>query len=531
MIPKNEWASPSGGSVYVSGLDNNNNSYPWTQPANVNTGQNTSTGITSADQNEVATDITVAQDGTYELTGLYGLSSLTISDPGTVTFSATYPNYNPTNLIQSHGGNYSGKTSYYYIDLVFRNTSTNAETSVNVQTHQRSGDVNISYYQSVEGGNGQYFWSYISYTQNGYESSTSFAAITKSVTLTAGTYRAKYRIRKGGRSGYTQPLTSSGATGTPTYHTHTTGFSNIGYNSGAFTFIQPVNLVELSSKGLQVLSDQNTYVQLTRNATVSTSTEALRVQGAKTVLNAFGTYPSNYNNTALQVNGQISSTGIQVGGYNSSGTVYGYMTLSYSPNHGNIRSTIYLRGDFDPAKSSWNSTTANTSRDMGSTSYHWDEIYADNFNNQSDERVKENILDSQLGLDFINDIRPVQYNMKESSKKRTRYGFIAQEISSSLDNAGLTTHDFRALSTGSSEITRLERDYEKSITEIIESGSYHSITDDTGSAIVTQEWVDDKQANTRWNLSYMEFIAPLTKAVKELSAKVTELENRISGSI
>ena len=95
----------------------------------------------------------------------------------------------------------------------------------------------------------------------------------------------------------------------------------------------------------------------------------------------------------------------------------------------------------------------------------------------------------------------------------------------------MTTHDFRALSTGSSEITRLERDYEKSITEIIESGSYHSITDDTGSAIVTQEWVDDKQANTRWNLSYMEFIAPLTKAVQELSAKVTELENRISGSI
>ena len=531
LHPKNEWASPSGGSVYVSGLDNNNSSNLWTQPANVNTGNNTSIGETSADQNEVATDIVVAQDGTYELTGLYGLSSLTISDPGTVTFSSTYPNYTPTNPIQSHGGNYTGKTSYYYIDLVFRNTSTNAETSANVQTHYRNGAVNISYYQSVAGGNGQYYWQYTSYTQNGSESSTSFAGITKSVTLTAGTYRAKYRIRKGGRSGYTQPKTSSGATGTITYHTHTTGFSNIGYNSGAFTFIQPVNLVELSSKGLQVLSDQNTYVQLTRNATVSNSTEALRVQGAKTVLNAFGTYPSNYNNTALQVGGLISSTGISVGGYNSNSTVYGYMTLGYSPNHGNIRDTIYLKGDFDPAKITWNSTQANTGRDMGSTSFHWDSIYADDFHNQSDERVKENILDSQLGLDFINDIRPVQYSMKESTKKRTRYGFIAQEISSSLDNAGLTTHDFRALSTGSSEITRLERDYEKSITEIIESGSYHSVTNDTGSAIVTQEWVDDKQANTMWNLSYMEFIAPLTKAVQELSAKVTELENRISGSI
>lgn len=120
--------------------------------------------------------------------------------------------------------------------------------------------------------------------------------------------------------------------------------------------------------------------------------------------------------------------------------------------------------------------------------------------------------------------------MKESSKKRTRYGFIAQEVSSSLSDLGLTTQNFKGLATGSSEVKRLERDYEKPIAEIIASGS-HFVAEDTGSGVVTQEWYDDIQENTMWNLNYLEFIAPLTKAVQELSAKVTELETQISGSL
>ena len=120
--------------------------------------------------------------------------------------------------------------------------------------------------------------------------------------------------------------------------------------------------------------------------------------------------------------------------------------------------------------------------------------------------------------------------MKESTKKRTRYGFIAQEVSSSLSDLGLTTQNFKGLNSGSSEVKRLERDYEKPIAEVISSGSYFD-SEDTGSGVVTQEWYDDIQENTMWNINYLEFIAPLTKAVQELSAKVTQLEAQISGSI
>ena len=45
----------------------------------------------------------------------------------------------------------------------------------------------------------------------------------------------------------------------------------------------------------------------------------------------------------------------------------------------------------------------------------------------SDQRLKENIIDSELGLEFITKIRPVQYTMKTGNGK-TDYGFIAQEL-------------------------------------------------------------------------------------------------------
>ena len=72
---------------------------------------------------------------------------------------------------------------------------------------------------------------------------------------------------------------------------------------------------------------------------------------------------------------------------------------------------------------------------------------------------------------------------------------------------------------------------EKSISEIVLSGShYHSYdSEGTGSGEITQEWVDNEISSSIWTLTYTEFIAPLIKSVQELSAKVTELENQISG--
>jgi len=72
----------------------------------------------------------------------------------------------------------------------------------------------------------------------------------------------------------------------------------------------------------------------------------------------------------------------------------------------------------------------------------------------SDERLKENIVDSTAGLSFINDLRPITYNWKskkdisdefvnyyddesdepvQGQVKQTNHGFIAQEIKATID--------------------------------------------------------------------------------------------------
>jgi hypothetical protein len=114
--------------------------------------------------------------------------------------------------------------------------------------------------------------------------------------------------------------------------------------------------------------------------------------------------------------------------------------------------------------------------------------------NRSDARDKADVRDTVLGLDFINALRPVDFKWdyredygwgeKDGSKKRSRFhhGLIAQEVKAVCDAAGV---DF---------------------------GGYqdHSIA---GGADVM-------------SLGYEELIAPLIKAVQELSERIAELERK-----
>jgi hypothetical protein len=59
---------------------------------------------------------------------------------------------------------------------------------------------------------------------------------------------------------------------------------------------------------------------------------------------------------------------------------------------------------------------ADDAQDLGSSSLRFDDIHATNGTIQtSDERLKDNIADSSLGLDFVNALRPVKYKWKDYS--------------------------------------------------------------------------------------------------------------------
>ncbi|MCD4811513.1 tail fiber domain-containing protein, partial [bacterium] len=54
------------------------------------------------------------------------------------------------------------------------------------------------------------------------------------------------------------------------------------------------------------------------------------------------------------------------------------------------------------------------------------------WSNLSDARMKENVIDSDLGLDFINRLRPVTFNFIEGNEGIEYTGFIAQEVEAAL---------------------------------------------------------------------------------------------------
>lgn len=57
--------------------------------------------------------------------------------------------------------------------------------------------------------------------------------------------------------------------------------------------------------------------------------------------------------------------------------------------------------------------------------------------NSSDHRLEKDIKDSDLGLDFVEKMRPVSFLMKKGDG-RTNYGFIAQEVEQALDGRKTT---------------------------------------------------------------------------------------------
>jgi len=115
------------------------------------------------------------------------------------------------------------------------------------------------------------------------------------------------------------------------------------------------------------------------------------------------------------------------------------------------------------------------------------------FSRSSDIRKKKNVKDSTLGLDFINDLRPVTFNWKPNNEfpkdfseyseenmmnlDSTMHGMIAQEVKTALDKSGV--NDFGG-------------------------------------------WKEDEDGSQR--LAQELFVYPLIKAVQELTARVKELE-------
>ena len=98
----------------------------------------------------------------------------------------------------------------------------------------------------------------------------------------------------------------------------------------------------------------------------------------------------------------------------------------------------------------------------------------------SDRRYKEAIATLPLGLDFINQIRPVEYVRKSNADQTKEWGVIAQELQQVLADTGYD-----------------------------------------GAGLISEDGSEEHYLSVR----YTDLIAPMIKAIQELTEKDKEIEN------
>ena len=171
---------------------------------------------------------------------------------------------------------------------------------------------------------------------------------------------------------------------------------------------------------------------------------------------------------------------------------------------------IYLQGQLHPY-------TGNT-HDIGTSGNRWRTLYVQNSVNVSDRRLKNNITGSDLGLDFVNSLNPIKFKYNNSETPRYHYGFVAQEITSSLSTFGHTSDTAGFIYSSS-----LDSDV------ITKRGWEEEGGENLPDYEVYQNMISSSNAEELM-INYNELLSPMIKAIQELSAKVVQLENQISGS-
>ena len=205
-----------------------------------------------------------------------------------------------------------------------------------------------------------------------------------------------------------------------------------------------------SSSGVSSLATSNSSSGLTLSASSSTGAVTLTLAGTPSLAsdsNALGGYSPSLWARIFPCNSGTANAGgagLNILGSGSTGIVSAYVGTTGSGN------TVTL--------------------DVRTTS-------------PSDVRLKEEIADSDLGLAFVKQLRPVSYKLKADAKHQKGYGFIADEVDQLIE-------------TGSS-LVYFEKDWK--------------VGDEVGFKTI----------------HYPSYIAVLTKAIQELSAEVEALKTQL----
>lgn len=172
---------------------------------------------------------------------------------------------------------------------------------------------------------------------------------------------------------------------------------------------------------------------------------------------------------------------------------------------------IFRSNTFDTTSSPVGNTVSDTSSNptvpsiLGSDTFRWYqgyfmELYSKNgVNTSSDKKIKNHIgyMNTDKSLEFVNDLKPVEYTLKDNASGRKHMGFYAQDVKQTADNL-----------------------------ELGNMSLYSAVWNKDGNEKYYSDEAPDEELN--WSLKYEEFIAPLVGAVQELTKRDKENKERIS---
>lgn len=268
------------------------------------------------------------------------------------------------------------------------------------------------------------------------------------------------------------------------------------------------------------MTDSPTFTGTT--AIINTSSSSVLNLSRNQLLSANNTigYIGVYGGNSAVANGiQYAGINVSTSGY-TSGSESSSLIFSNRTN-GSITEKVYIdsNGALRPA-----TTNAYT---LGATSYLWSQLYAATATiNTSDRNAKTDIADLDLGLDFINSLRPVEfkYKVRQNEVIAEQCGVETVEIEPAMfDEEG------NVIIPAVTE----ERPVYKEVVTPLPGVRTHAglIAQDVEEALNGKDvgifTVDDQGS---YGLRYEEFIAPLVKAVQELSAKVERLERELASN-
>jgi len=211
----------------------------------------------------------------------------------------------------------------------------------------------------------------------------------------------------------------------------------------------------------------------------------------------FGFNKIGFNDPTINI--QTVSNGIRISGYTINDLYSAFFNRS-------VRSD---GNDFSPS--------VNNIYSLGNSINRWTEVFAINGTiNTSDENAKTEIAATPLGLDFINLLQPKQYKMKESG--RWTDGDLIDMVDENgnviVDRNGKTT---KVVKPGSQLPIPGQRFHQGLIAQEVKA-----VLDQLG--VDSAIWINS--GDGLQGLRYDELIAPLIKAVQELSARIQTLENK-----